>query len=164
MSPFPSLHYSFAGRRVLVTGGASGIGRGVAIAFHSDGACVFVLDRNAELLAVLKKEYPSITTICVDLLDWAETRRVVESLAPLDHLVNNAGVLDVSPLHETTEESFDKVIGVNVKAMLNVSQAFVKGILEHGSGGGRGEATIVNISSIVSVDWLILTFNKLINL
>ena len=62
-------------------------------------------------------------------------------------LVNNAGILITRPLHEATAEEFDKTFGVNVKGYVNVSQAFVKGIVD---GKKADEGTIVNISSIVS--------------
>ena len=158
-SPAASLHHSFAGRRVLVTGGASGLGRAAVQKFYDDGATVFVLDRNAEMLAALKKELPKATTICVDLLNWDEAKRAVEALAPLDHLVNNAGIAPIGGLHETTAEFFDKIIGINVKALLNVAQAFVKGIVQHGKADG---GTIVNISSIVSL-WLKHSYKQLQN-
>lgn len=141
-----SLHYSFHGKRVLVTGGATGIGSGIVNKFYQDGALVFVLDKDAQLLSELKKQLPNVTTICVDLLDWAATRQAVEGLTPLHHLVNNAGICSVGDLQDVTPEAFDGVFAVNVKGMLNVSQAFVKGIVDHGIVHG---GTIVNIGSIV---------------
>jgi len=140
----PSLHYSFQGKRILVTGGGRGIGHAIVTKFYNDGAHLFVIDRDVKLLENLKKDMPRVTTIHLDLLDWDATKKAVESLAPLHHIVNNAGIVGDSTLLDLTPETFDKVFGVNVKAALNVSQAFVKGVINNKVEG----ATIVNISSL----------------
>jgi len=138
------LHHSFNGKKVLVTGGGRGIGHAIVTKFYNDGAHVFVIDRDAKLLETLKKDMPKVTTVCLDLTDWDATKKAVEAMAPLDHLVNNAGIVGDAPLLEVTPETFDKVFAVNVKAALNVSQAFVKGIMNNKAEGG----TIVNVSSL----------------
>jgi len=139
-----ALNYSFSGKRVLVTGGGRGIGYDITKRLYNDGAVLFVIDKDQNLLTNLNKEMPNITTLCVDLLNWDETRKAVLSIAPLDHLVNNAGVIKTEPLLDVTPEHIDLMFGVNVKASINVSQSFVKGIIEKQAAGG----TIVNISSL----------------
>jgi len=142
----PSLSHSFKDKRVLVTGGGRGIGKEIATKFYNDGAHVFVIDRDPKLLETLKKELPKVTTVCVDLLDWDATKKAVTELAPLDHLVNNAGIVGDCPFLEITKEKIDQVLGINVKAIFNVSQAFAKGIINNKK-VNQGQ-TIVNISSL----------------
>jgi len=146
-----SLNYSFAGKKVLVTGGARGIGLAITRKFYDDGAHLFVLDNNQTLLEDLRTSMPNATIICQDLLEWDATRRTIEALGPLDHLVNNAGTIQANLLIDATESEFDLQFGVNVKAVINCSAAFVSSIKSaQGSEGFDGNAgrTIVNISSI----------------
>jgi len=139
-----SLNHSFAGKRVLVTGGGRGIGYEIVKKFYNDGAVVFVLDKDQGLLNKVKAELPKVTTLCVDLLNWDETFKAVRAIAPLDHLVNNAGVFKDDTLLDVKPQDVDLVFSVNVKAMIVVSNAFVKGIIEEKGTGG----TIVNMSSL----------------
>jgi len=67
-------------------------------------------------------------------------------MAPLDHLVNNAGIVGDAPFLDVTAERFDQVIGVNVKATFCVSQAFAKGIINNKK--ENSGQTVVNISSL----------------
>jgi len=142
----PSLSHSFKEKRVLVTGGGRGIGKEIVAKFYNDGATVFVIDRDPKLLDTLKKEMPKVTTVCVDLLDWNASKKAVTDMSPLDHLVNNAGVVGDAAFLDVTPERFDQVFGINVKATFNVSQAFAKGIINNKK--ENDGQTIVNISSL----------------
>jgi len=130
----------------LVTGGGRGIGREIVRKFYNDEAHVFVIDKDAKLLDALKKELPKVTTVCVDLLDWDATKQAVTNMAPLDHLVNNAAIVGESTIMDVKPETFDKVFGVNLKAIFVVSQAFAKGIINNKK--EKDGTTIVNISSV----------------
>ncbi|ODM91589.1 L-xylulose reductase [Orchesella cincta] len=118
-----SLNYSFSGKRILITGGAQGIGRQLVQRFHDDGAIVFT----------------------IDLADWDGTRKTIESFGALDHVVNNAGVVIPQAFMDVTKEMANLHFDVNVLACFNVIQTAAKGMIEQGTGG-----TIVNISSICS--------------
>jgi len=89
---------------------------------------------------------PKVTTVCVDLLDWNASKKAVTDMSPLDHLVNNAGVVGDAAFLDVTPERFDQVFGINVKATFNVSQAFAKGIINNKK--ENDGQTIVNISSL----------------
>lgn len=135
----------FKGKRILVTGGCQGIGRGIALELWRQGSNVVVISNQPDNLEILKKEYPSIETACVDLADWDKTREVVDSLGVFEGLVNNAGVAITAPFLECSPESFDRSMAVNVKSILNISQIVAKKMVDNNIKG-----SIVNISSQAS--------------
>ncbi|XP_068632069.1 D-erythrulose reductase-like [Battus philenor] len=135
----------FEDKRILVTGGCSGIGRGVVLELWRLGATVTALSNQAENLYKLKSEYPSIETACVDLCDWDTTRSVVDSLGVFHGLVNCAGVGLMEPFLECKPSTFDKSILINTKAILNVSQVVAKKMIDN-----KLKGSIVSISSQAS--------------
>ena len=138
--------FDFSGKRALVTGAGKGIGRATAKALVDCGAEVVALSRTEADLVSLKADVPAITTICVDLADIASAVEAVKSLGPIHLLVNNAAAAKLEAFLEVTEEAYDKLMTVNVKAVLFVSQVVAKGMVERGEGG-----SIVNISSQASI-------------
>lgn len=100
-----SLSYSFAGRKVLITGGGQGVGRQLVQRFHDGGATVFTLDRNPQAVQQLKVDLPSVTAEVVDLSDWDETKRIILGFGEIDHLVNNAGVLIQQDFMDITKDT-----------------------------------------------------------
>ncbi|CAG5031485.1 unnamed protein product [Parnassius apollo] len=121
----------FEGKRILVTGGCSGIGRGVVLELWKLGADVVALSHQAKNLEKLRSEYPSIDIACVDVRDWDKTRRVVDSLGVFHGLVNCAGVGLMEPFLECKPTTFDESITINAKAILNISQASKAGFKDH---------------------------------
>ncbi|ODM89043.1 L-xylulose reductase [Orchesella cincta] len=140
-----SLNYSFAGKRVLITGGAGGIGRQIVQRFHDDGAIVLALDKDSDAIEQLQKELPNVTAVTVDVADWNETKKAIEAFGAIDHVVNNAAILIPQYFMEITKEMADLHFNVNALACINVVQTAAKGMMERGSGG-----SIVNITSIES--------------
>lgn len=141
-----NISFKFAGKRALVTGAGRGIGRAIAIALSKAGAETYALDRTQADLDSLVKEVKAIKPIWVELRDWTDTQSVVEGLGQIDLLVNNAAILQLTPIADARPEEFDQSFEVNVKAVLNVSQAVAKGLIAKGVPGA-----IVNISSQESV-------------
>lgn len=138
--------------RVLVTGGAQGIGAALALRLAHDGAAVAIADlpgneNAAATLAEVRATGAEAVLLTGDVSDVATCRRLVaEAVAAfggLDALVNNAGVEGRTPFLELDEAHYDLVLGVNVKGPVFLSQAFARHVRERG-GGGR----IVNISSV----------------
>ncbi|MGY1691585.1 3-hydroxybutyrate dehydrogenase [Geodermatophilus sp. SYSU D01105] len=127
-----------AGRRALVTGGASGIGRACAARLAAAGASVVVLDRDGEAAKAVAAEVGG-TALAVDLTD-------LDGLDALDLdvdvLVNNAGLQHVAPVHEFPVDRFSLIL----RLMLEAPFRLVRGALPHMY--GRGWGRIVNISSI----------------
>ncbi|XP_039754343.1 uncharacterized short-chain type dehydrogenase/reductase y4vI-like [Pararge aegeria] len=135
----------FKGKRILVTGGCQGIGKGTVLELWRLGADVVALSHQAENLAKLKSEYPLIETACVDLADWDATREVVDSLGVFHGLVNCAGIVVTESLLECTPTVIDQTMNVNVKAIINVTQILAKKMIDNCIKG-----SIVNISSQTS--------------
>jgi 3-hydroxybutyrate dehydrogenase len=126
------------GRRALITGGASGIGRACAVRLAEAGADVVVLDRDADAAKAAAADVGG-TAVAADLSD-------LDALADLDLavdiLVNNAGLQHVAPLHEFPVDRFSYIL----RLMLEAPFRLVRGALPHMYEQGWGR--VVNVSSI----------------
>jgi len=140
-----SLEITLAGKKVIVTGGGSGIGRSLCTRLHAQGAHVFALDHNRGALTTLEKECPGVRTVVVNLEDWDNTQKVLKELGPVNALVNSAGITIDESFLKITPDNYDKVMNINLKAMLNVSQVVAQGMIDAKTGG-----SIVNMSSVAS--------------
>jgi 3-hydroxybutyrate dehydrogenase len=126
------------GRRALITGGASGIGRACALRLAEGGADVVVVDRDAEAAKAVAAQVAG-TAVAVDLSDLA----AVDALdLAVDILVNNAGLQHVAPLHEFPVDRFSYIL----RLMLEAPFRLVRGALPHMY--ERGWGRVVNISSV----------------
>jgi len=126
------------GRRALITGGASGIGRACAVRLAEAGADVLVVDRDADAAQAVAAEVGG-TAVTVDLSDLD----AVDGLdLAVDVLVNNAGLQHVAPLHEFPVDRFSYIL----RLMLEAPFRLVRGALPHMY--ERGWGRVVNISSI----------------
>lgn len=113
------------GKISVVTGGASGMGRGVAECFGREGAAVAILDINEsgakEVAARVAESGVDSLGLGCDVGDEAEVKRafqaVVESLGEVDILVNNAGIDTISPLADMATEMWDEMMRVNLRSM-----------------------------------------------
>jgi 3-oxoacyl-[acyl-carrier protein] reductase len=141
------------GRRAVVTGGGSGIGRASALRFSRAGATVMLWDRDLPAAQAVAKEVEAAGGIAhaleVDVADptsvAAAASQSLETLDGLDLLMNNAGVLDdYAPIMETDEALWTKIIGINLTGPYLVTRALMPALLE---GGG----TIVNTASIAGM-------------
>jgi 3-hydroxybutyrate dehydrogenase len=127
-----------AGRRALVTGGASGIGRACAARLATAGAAVVVVDRDAEGAKAVAEEVGG-TAVAVDLSDLD----AVDALdLDVDVLVNNAGIQHVAPVHEFPPDRFSLIL----RLMLEAPFRLARGALPHMYAEGWGR--IVNVSSV----------------
>jgi len=129
---------TLAGRRALITGGASGIGRACAERLAADGAHVLVADRDGDAAEAVATQVGG-TAVTVDLSDLA----AVDALdLAVDILVNNAGLQHVAPIHEFPVDRFSYIL----RLMLEAPFRLVRGALPHMYAQGWGR--VVNISSI----------------
>jgi 3-oxoacyl-[acyl-carrier protein] reductase len=139
------------GKVCVVTGGARGIGRGIAEIFAREGATrVWALDVNDKDFAALEAAYPAIKGAVVDVADSAAVKALAERIEAesgrIDVLVNNAGITRDNLIHKMSDEDWDAVINVNLKGVFLMTRAVAPYMMEAGSGA------IVSISSIVGLD------------
>jgi 3-hydroxybutyrate dehydrogenase len=126
------------GRRALITGGGSGIGKACAVRLAHDGADVVLLDRDAEAAKAVAAEVGG-TAVTVDLSDLD----AVDALdLAVDVLVNNAGLQHVAPVHEFPVERFSYILRLMVEAPFRLARGALPHMYE------RGWGRVVNISSI----------------
>ncbi len=135
----------FEDRRVVVTGGARGIGADIVRSFAANGAEVAILDQLADEAAALANEVGGVDVVC-DLADPTSTTvamdRAIGALGGVDILVNNAGVFRITPLLDISADEWDWVFSINVRAMLLTTQIAARAMIED----GRGK--IVNMASM----------------
>jgi NAD(P)-dependent dehydrogenase (short-subunit alcohol dehydrogenase family) len=136
------------GRKIVITGGASGIGRATAELFAKEGAAVAVFDRDAAQAEAVSRSIGG-TSFAMDVSDAAEVARVVAAaagvLGGLDGLVNAAGVFISGGLMETGPEIWHQTISVNLTGTFLCVQAAAPFLRQ------AGQATIVNIGSGVGL-------------
>jgi 3-oxoacyl-[acyl-carrier protein] reductase len=137
-------------RVAIVTGGARGIGKAIALAFIREGAKAALVDVDKEELEIMRNEIQrkkgEIITISCDITKSVEVRAMVndaqKAFGRIDILVNNAGIIRRGTIETVTEEDWDRVIEVNLKGTFNCCKA-VAGIMKQ-----QGYGKIVNVSSI----------------
>lgn len=139
----------FRGQTALVTGGGRGIGRAIALGLAGEGAQVAVVDILKDNAESVRREIEACgvkgLALGADLTRRAEVTRAVEEAVvqwgQLDVLVNNAGWDKLEPFLDSEEETWDRIIGINFKAMLYVCKAVLPHMVQRGAG------KVINIAS-----------------
>lgn len=126
-----------AGRRALVTGAASGIGKAVVERLAAEGASVLAVDIDAGRLEQVSA--PGTETLAVDLADPDQRERLVEAGQGADYLVNAAGIIRLKPILDVTLADLREVYAVNVEATWFLCQRIGRSMAPGGA--------IVNLSS-----------------
>ena len=139
----------------IITGGSRGIGYATAEAFLKEGAKVIITASTKEnadkAVAKLKENYQAsiIDGIAPNLSDYNDVKAqfddIVNKYGSIDILVNNAGVSESTPFTNYTEETFDKVMDLNVKGIYNATKSVSEYMIE------KGKGVILNTSSMVSI-------------
>lgn len=133
----------FEGKGVVVSGAAQGIGRAVARAFAAEGAGVVLLDLEQEPLeatvAEIRGTRAAVEGVVGDVSRREDVRRAVDLAAErfghLDVAVQVAGIADFVPFLEVTDESWDRIMGVNLKGTWYLVQEAARVMVRQGSGG-----------------------------
>lgn len=137
--------FGLSGRRALVTGGSSGIGRGIARALAAADAEVIVAargsDRVDETVEEIRMEGGLAAGIVADLSSRAGCHELADRAGDIDILVNSAGINIRPPLAELDEQSWDATMAVNLDAPFILGQRLAPGMIE------RGYGRIISISS-----------------
>jgi len=127
------------GKRVLITGGASGIGAATAARFLEEGSAVVVLDRDVQAQKRIKQELPQLAgTVDADVSKLAEVKSAISDavklMGGLDVLINNAGISIRHNFLDITPDEWDKVIAVNLTGVFYVAQTAARHMMQHGGG------------------------------
>jgi len=141
------------GKVALITGGGTGIGRAIAMAFAREGARVAVagrrLEKVREVAAEIEKQAGAAIALQCDVSNANDAERAIHETAmkfgKLNLLVNNAGTLSVSTVDTISEDDWDRVISTNLKGPFLMSRAALKEFRKNGGG------TIVNVGSVLGL-------------
>jgi NAD(P)-dependent dehydrogenase (short-subunit alcohol dehydrogenase family) len=136
----------------VVTGGGSGIGKGVCLELAADGADVIILDLNIdaaeETVADIDGQGGSARAIKCDISKQSEVNSVFSEITksgPIDILVNSAGIAHVGNVQNTSESDLDRLYAVNVKGVYNTTHATVPAMQKQKNG------VIINLASVAAV-------------
>jgi NAD(P)-dependent dehydrogenase (short-subunit alcohol dehydrogenase family) len=145
----PAASTRFAGKTVIVTGAASGIGRATAERIVAEGGRVVAVDIAEDRLSTLVAGSPdgSVVPVGGDITSDDDITRIVEAAGEtIDGLANVAGIMDgMLPLHETGDEVWDRVFAVNVTGTFKLSRAVLPAMIAAGRGA------VVNVASEASL-------------
>ncbi|MBU9711842.1 SDR family NAD(P)-dependent oxidoreductase [Evansella tamaricis] len=134
------------GKRVLVTGGSKGIGKGIAKGFMEEGARVGIIARGEESLKKANRDLPGIKTFQANLMEKQERERVfqefISEYGDIDILINNVGGSNGSTTAETPLDLFEEAMNLNFYSAVHFSQLAIPYMKRKNAG------SIVNISSI----------------
>ncbi len=123
-------------KKVLITGGATGIGKATALLFKQKGYEVFITYNQSE------PDFDGITKIKCNLENENEIIELFNQITSIDVLVNNAGISLIKQINDTTAEEYDKIMRINARSYFLCSREAVKLMLKSHSGA------IVNVSSM----------------
>jgi len=140
--------FELTGKKAVITGGGSGIGKAIAMLFAQRGADVHLLDiseaASAQVARAIRKEGGRATAHACDVTRQADVHACLGAIGPLGILVNNAGIAHVGKADNTSEEDFDRVMSVNVKGAYNCLHAVIPLLKENGGG------VILNMASVAA--------------
>ncbi|HZW58704.1 MAG TPA: SDR family oxidoreductase [Woeseiaceae bacterium] len=127
------------GKKVIVTGGASGIGQATACRFLEEGCAVCVIDRSADARSRVERELPQLSgVIAADVSNFDEVRaafaEAVERMGSVDVLINNAGISIRHDFLDITPDEWDKVLNVNLRGVFFMAQTAARHMMARGSG------------------------------
>lgn len=131
----------FKGRRVLLTGGSSGIGLAAAKRLHEQGAELLLVARDETKLQsaaseILSSPGPGVETLSLDISDQAAVTREIKALsgAPIDVLINNAGVTRPGNILELPESCFQEMLDVNYLGAVRLTRLLLPSMVERKDG------------------------------
>ena len=147
---------SLTGTVAIVTGASSGIGDATARLLAEHGAAVAVVarrkDRLDRLVSQIEADGGAALAVPTDLTDRAQAEQAVQTVVDrfgrLDILINNAGLMLLGPVVGADVDEWERMIAINQKALLYVTNAALPYLLKAADDELRGVADIVNISSI----------------
>ncbi len=148
-----------AGKRAIVTGGASGFGAGIVRKFLTEGARVMIADVNVDLAIALADELAGEVHVCkADMSLDADVRTLTDvagqALGGIDILVNNAGITHLPmAMEDVTEEEFDRVLAVNAKSVFLTARHIIPVMKAAGGGNVLNVASTAGVSPRPRLSW-----------
>ncbi|MCH1483743.1 MAG: SDR family oxidoreductase [Alphaproteobacteria bacterium] len=136
-----------SGKRVLVTGGGSGLGRVLAEDFAAAGGDVHICGRRPEPLQAVTDAADGITAHILDVTDEAATGAMFESIGHADIIIANAGIAESAPLHRTSTEMWHRIMAVNLTGCFLTFRAGLQQLRNAKCSWGR----LIAISSITGL-------------
>lgn len=133
-------------KSVIVTGGAAGLGQGIALKFAAEGFRVGVLDLDPAATEAAAQALPDAVALVADVTDEAAVQAAVDRFGAPDVLVNNAGILSLGALIDQTPAQFRKVLDVHVMGTFTCAGIAARAMRDAGKGGA-----VVNLTSINAV-------------
>ncbi|WP_379067470.1 SDR family oxidoreductase [Mesorhizobium sp. UC22_110] len=138
-----------AGKRIFITGAAQGIGEAIARQCLAEGACLFLVDRDSDLLARTVDTFgtppDALGFAAADITDAraieAAVAEAAETIGPVNALINNAGVNVFHAPLETSDAEWDRCFDINLKGAWNCCRAILPGMIANGGGA------VLNIAS-----------------
>jgi meso-butanediol dehydrogenase / (S,S)-butanediol dehydrogenase / diacetyl reductase len=126
-------------KRVLITGGASGIGAATAARFLEEGAKIVILDRDEKGRGAIQKQLPKLAgTVAADVSNLAQVQsafaEAVRLMGGVDVLINNAGISIRHNFLDITPEEWDRTLAVNLTGVFYVAQTAARHMWERGGG------------------------------
>ena len=127
------------GKRVVITGGASGIGAATAARFLEEGSIVAILDRDQNACEKICKDLPAVAgTFLADVADHEQVQQaftnIVLALGGLDAVINNAGISIRHKFLDITADEWNNVLAVNLTGIFNVAQTAARYMMQHAGG------------------------------
>lgn len=133
-----------AGKTVVMTAAAMGIGRASAIAMLNEGATVYATDINQDALDTLGKEFPKLNCIQLDVTDAKGVAALAQKVPTPDVLFNCAGYVHDGTILDADDEAWDRTFAINVRAAGRLIETFLPAMIDNGGG------SIINMASVVS--------------
>ena len=145
--------FDLSGKTVVITGGGSGIGKGISLLFGQQGARVYILEMNldaaTETVAEITEKGGKATYLRCDVSAQKEVIKTIQSIkeesGKIDILINNAGVAHIGNVEQTTEADLDRIYNINVKGIYNCIYACIPFMKENGGG------VILNMASVAAM-------------
>ncbi len=142
-----------SGKTVIITGGGSGIGKGISLLFGQQGAQVYILEMNldaaTETVADITEKGGKATYLRCDVSAQKEVIKTMQAIkeesGKIDILINNAGVAHIGNVEQTAEEDLDRIYNINIKGIYNCIYACIPFMKENGGG------VILNMASVAAM-------------
>lgn len=143
-----NMMFNYTGKKVVITGGGSGIGRAISLLFAQQGAEIHIFDLENPTSVSTINEVKSIQKNSqihfVNIADLTSVEEAATNIGKIDILINNAGIAQIGNLENTQPKDFQHIFDVNVKGAYYCMQAFIKGMV------AKQKGVILNMASVAS--------------